>query len=464
MNIANNRLSPVGCDLEVPLLDGTRRKYVNFDNAASTPVLKPIQAGINRFMQWYSSIHRGAGFKSQVSTWAYEESKRLALDFFEASFGERVVIFGKNTTEAVNKLANRYSFRQGDVLLTTLMEHHSNDLPWRSRAQVERINVNEFGEIDLNEIADRLKSGRGRIRLVAITGASNVSGAIIPIYDVARLAHEYGAEIFVDAAQLAPHRKIKMGRRGDPDAIDYMAISAHKMYAPFGTGALIGWRETFEQGQPDYSGGGTVRFVTDDEILWADPPEKDEAGSPNVVGAVGLGFAIKMLSEIGMEEIAEHERILTEKTIQGLKPIENVEIYGPRTVDVNLRLGVVAFNIRKMPHSKTASILGCEFGIGVRHGCFCAHPYVKKLLNCPRSESDKILTAIRNNAPVEFPGMVRISFGIYNVPEEVEYAIEAIKKIAAGSYSGHYVMDTGRGEYWPEGFEPDYQNYFSYDI
>ncbi len=452
----------IGNDFSVPLLDGTSRRYINLDNAASTPVLKAVQTGVQRFVGWYSSIHRGAGFKSQLSSWTYEEARSMVIRFLGGDPAERVAIFGKNTTEAVNKLANRYPFKEDDVLLTSLMEHHSNDLPWRKHARVELIGLDSEGRINLAHLESKLKQHQKNVPLVAITGASNVSGIINPIYDVARLAHKYGAELFVDAAQLAPHRSINMGSKGDETAIDYLAISAHKMYAPYGAGALIGWPEPFLAGEPDYTGGGTVKFVTRDDVIWREPPDSDEAGSPNVIGVIALGLAIKTLQQISMDAVAEHERSLTEQLVRGLEKIERVRVYGTRTTDKNVRLGVVPFNITGMPHAKTAAILGCEYGIGVRHGCFCAHPYVQSLLDCPDAESDQFYSKILKGEPVELPGMVRISFGIYNHEDEVEYMLHAVEQIRKEAYKGKYRSDPKSGEYWPEGFMPQYNDFFTF--
>lgn len=452
----------VGGDLEVPLLDGSTRRYVCLDNAASTPALRSVQKGVNRFMHWYSSIHRGAGFKSQLASWAYETSREMIVRFVGAEPAERVAIFGKNTTEATNKLANRFPFTEHDVLITSHMEHHSNDLPWRGHCRIERVRLTERGDIDLDHLENLLKQHSGNVKLVSVTGASNVSGIINPIHDIARLVHEHGAELFVDAAQLAPHREIRMGKKGEADCIDYLALSAHKMYAPYGTGVLIGWPEVFEQGTPDYPGGGTVKFVTADDVIWHDPPEKEEAGSPNVVGVIALGFAVRFLEQLGMDAVAEHEAVLTRKMISGLEKIERVEVYGSKSTETKVRLGVVPFNIRQMPHPMTAAILGCEFGIGVRHGCFCAHPYVQDLLNCPEAESEKYYSQILNNEPVDLPGLVRVSFGIYNTEEDVDVAVDAVTAIAAEKYQGKYEKDPERGGYWPEGYRPQYNDFFSF--
>jgi selenocysteine lyase/cysteine desulfurase len=419
----------VGREVEVPLLDGSSQRYVNLDNAASTPVLQSVNDGLQRFSQWYASIHRGSGFKSQVSTRAYEQAKALLDE---------------------------------DVLLTTLMEHHSNDLPWRRRVAVERLAVNGLGCIDLEQLEGKLRQFNGRIKIVAITGASNVTGVINPINLIARMAHTYGAEIFVDAAQLAPHRQICMGNRQDEDAIDYLAISAHKMYAPYGTGALIGWPGIFMTGDPDYTGGGTVKIVTEDMVLWRDPPDSEEAGSPNVMGAVALGFALKALQQVGMQTVAEHEHALSRKLLAGLQNIKGVEIYGPLDAGMDEKLGVVPFNIKGLHHANVAAILGCEFAVGVRSGCFCAHPYVKHLMRLSEPESEDLIDKIRRGEHVDLPGLARISLGIYSEDGDVTRVLEAIEEIGKGNYRGNYVLDAARGEYWPAGFEPNYQEYFSF--
>ncbi|MDQ7065756.1 MAG: aminotransferase class V-fold PLP-dependent enzyme [candidate division KSB1 bacterium] len=462
MNLEHIR--SVGQDLEVPLLDGTYRRYINFDNAASTPVLEPVWQGVQKFMQWYSSIHRGAGFKSQLSTWAYEKSREVLCDFLGADASERVVIFGRHTTDAINKLANRYPFQQGDVLITTIMEHHANDLPWRGKAEIVRIKSDEKSPIRPEVLEQALKENQGRCKLVAITGASNVTGLINPIYELAKVTHRYGAEIMVDAAQLAPHRQIHMGRRGDEEAIDYLVLSAHKMYAPFGAGAIVGWPDIFELGAPDYVGGGAVKFVAEDEVLWKEPPDKEEAGSPNVVGVVALSLAANTLQKIGMEAVAEHEARLAARLLDGLTAIPEIELVGPHFYDKNLRVGVIVFNLKGMHHSKTAAILSCEFGIAVRNGCFCAHPYLKYLLKYSEEEARNLREKIRNNEDVELPGAVRASFGIYNTLDEVDYFLEAIAKIARGDYSGEYIKDPEHGDYWPRGFDIDFRDFFNFVV
>src|SRR5512136_2737541 len=297
----------VGINQTVPLLDGSMRPYINFDNAASTPALQDVLDTVNEFLHWYSSVHRGTGFKSKVATQAYDDARRIVADFVGANLNDHTVIFGKNTTDAINKLSYRLPLKKDDVVLVSLLEHHSNDLPWRAQAHVEHVKADELGRLDVADLDRLLEVYKGRVKLVAITGASNVTGHLPDIHAIARRAHAAGAEILVDGAQLAPHRRISIGDLGSPDHLDYAAISAHKMYAPFGTGALIGRRETFERGEPEYRGGGTIEIVAVDHVEWSGAPDRDEAGSPNVAGAVALAAAIKALNQIGMDAIAAHE-------------------------------------------------------------------------------------------------------------------------------------------------------------
>lgn len=448
------RTQIVGIEREVPVLDGTTSKYIYLDNAASTPALQAVLDTVNEFLPWYSSVHRGSGFKSLLSTQAYDQAREIAGDFVGGTPDAHTVIFVKNTTEAINLLANRVAFSEDDIVITSVMEHHSNDLPWRPRAEVKYLDIHADGSLVLDQLEELLQRYEGRVRLVATTGASNVSGCLPPIYDMAEIAHRYGAQILVDAAQLAPHRAIRIGVPGSPRSLDFLVYSAHKMYAPFGTGVLVGPRDFFAEGTPALRGGGTIDIVTLDEVHWAEPPERDEAGSPNVVGAIALAASIDTLSSVGMEAIARHEAELTAYTLQRLKEVPGVRIYGPNDPEcVDHRLGVISFQMDGVPHGKVAAILGFEGGIGVRNGCFCAHPYVLRLLEVEdrayRNYRSRVLKGDRS----QLPGLVRISFGCYNIRQEVDALIEMLRRIADDDYIGNYVVDAKTGDYLPTSFD-----------
>lgn len=468
LTIANVREQIIGIDTRVPLLDGSERQYVNFDNAASTPALRPVYEKTNEFLHWYSSVHRGSGFKSQVATHAYEEAHRIACEFVGADPTEHVAIFGKNSTEALNKLARRIQFRPGDVVLTTLMEHHSNDLPWRKVALVEHVEVDSAGALNEAHLDSLLRQHASRVRLVAVTGASNVTGYVNAIHRIARQAHAAGAEILVDVAQLAPHRRVDMRPLADPEHLDYVALSAHKMYAPYGTGALIGRRETFLKGDPDVVGGGTVDIVTVDSVQWAGLPDREEAGSPNVIGAVAMAQAMLCLGKIGLEAIAEHEARLTAYLLKRLVGVPRIRVLGiADPARVSEKVGVVPFIVApaadgcELSHYEVAAILSVEGGIGVRNGCFCAHPYMLHLLGVPREAARAHQQAVRSGTRAHLPGLVRVSFGCYNDEAEIDWLIEVLQRVVRGEYRGRYVQDEASGEFRAAGFAPELECYFS---
>jgi cysteine desulfurase / selenocysteine lyase len=302
----NTKLQGVvaGLATQIDTAEG-RRHYINLDNAATTPPFVSVMEAINNFAPWYSSVHRGNGLKSRLSTALNETAREVVSRFVGANPDEHVVIFGKNTTEAINKLAYRLNLHRKDIVLISNLEHHSNDLPWRAKATVKRIALNAEGGIDKAKFDALLARYGSQVKLVAISGASNVTGHIPDIHWFARKAHRVGAHIFVDCAQLAAHRKIDIKPLHDPQHIDFIALSAHKMYAPFGTGALVGRKDIFMRGQPEYSGGGTIASVTPKNVDWAAPPDSEEAGSPNVIGAVAMARAIKTIERIGINTITE---------------------------------------------------------------------------------------------------------------------------------------------------------------
>jgi cysteine desulfurase/selenocysteine lyase len=444
----------IGVDQPVPLLDGSVRPYVNLDNAASTPPFRRVKERVDEAMGWYASVHRGTGYKSLLSTHLFEQARQQVARFFGADPEADVVIFTKNTTEAINKLANCFPFQPGDLVLSTVMEHHSNDLPWRARTRVLYAGLLEDGSLDLADLEHKLADHRGQVKVVAVTGASNVSGYVNPIHDIAEMAHHYGAMIAVDCAQLSPHRPICMEPAGSPRHLDFIAVSGHKLYAPFGSGALIGPRAFFERTAPDYRGGGTIQLVTLDEVIWADAPDREEAGTPNVIGAIAMAAALEQLGESGMESISAHEAELTRYALQRLARLPEVHVYGSADPDrLDDRLGVITFLIKGVPHGKVASILGYEGGIGVRNGCFCAHPYIVRLLKV----SDEVFQAFQQRVQVrnrsDLPGLVRMSFGCYSNSEDVDRLVEMLKRVIKGDYRGEYVESSRTGSFTPRGFD-----------
>jgi selenocysteine lyase/cysteine desulfurase len=461
MTVKDLRKEIVGIDTVVPVLDGPDRPYIFLDNAASTPPFRRVAQRVMDFLPWYSGVHRGTGFKSLLSTEMFDRAHEAVGRFVGADLSANTVIFTKNTTECVNKLSNRFAFTPGDIVVTSIMEHHSNDLPWRKHAGVVHCGVTEDGHLDLQEFGSILKKYAGRVRLVALNGASNITGLCAPLRTIAEQVHAAGAKLFIDAAQLAPHRAVAMLDDDDPAHIDFLALSAHKMYAPFGTGALIGPKSFFEEGAPDAVGGGVVDIVTLTDVAWNHPPHKEEAGSPNVIGGIALAEAISQLQEVGMDAIGEHEQELLAYAYGKLRSMKGISLYGP-TADLSDKVGVISFNVDGMHHALCGAIMATEAGIGVRNGCFCAHPYVKHLLGVTPEEDRRYTDEVLAGDKSHMPGMVRASLGCYSDTDDVDALLEVLGRIVKGDFRGTYTQDASSGAFHEVTFHPSYDRYFSF--
>jgi len=452
----------VGIEVEAPLLSGGKRRFVNLDNASSTPTFRPVAEKVDEFMRYYSNVARGTGFKSQVASWAFEESRKTVARFVKADPASDTIIFTRNTTESLNRLAALFPFKPDSVVLTTMMEHHSNDLPWRRRAQVVHARVDADGSLDVDDFAAKLARYRGRITLVAVTGASNVTGWVNPVHGLARLAHEAGASIVVDAAQIAPHRPIDMRKSEDPEHLDFVTFSAHKAYAPYGVGVLAGRKDLLHPSVPSLVGGGAVDLVTLDSIIWRSLPSREEAGTPGVVGAVALAAAIGLIESVGWDAIRKHEDELTLYTLDRMSKIPGLKLYGGASgTDLDRRLGVIAFNLEGQSDALVAAALAYEAAVGARCGLFCAHPYVISLLDLRQREVERIRDQIASGNLAGVPGMVRASFGLYNDRSDAEAFCDGLADIAEGRHAT-YEADPKTGEYRPAGrdrLRP--QDYFS---
>lgn len=444
----------IGSGQRVPCLDGMDRAAVELDQAASTQALPEVAARIAEFLPWYSSVHRGAGFRSRYATAAYEEARRAVLAFAgRPPDGDDVAILCRNTTEAINHLAYRLRLQSTDTVVTTVVEHHANLLPWGRVAGRRYIECSQEGTFSVEEVCAALDA-RGRPpALLAITGASNVTGWMPPLDPIIAAAHERGVAVVVDAAQLAPHRPL-------PVTADYLAFSGHKLYAPFGSGALVGPRSLFESGDPFLAGGGAVDLVGLDEVIWTAPPEREEAGSPNVVGAVALHASIDALGRLGWESIIAHERALACRLSEGLRAIDGVRLLGPTGAQPGgsrspgssamETLPVAAFTIEGMHHALVAARLSAEHAIAVRHGCFCAHPYVVRLLGLGDIEVAAYREDVLHGDHRLVPGAVRASAGLGTSGRDVDALLGAVAELAGGSPAPvPYQQDTATGDFFP---------------
>ncbi|WP_456823550.1 aminotransferase class V-fold PLP-dependent enzyme [Cellulomonas sp. P5_E12] len=367
-------LPVVGGTTTVPLVDGTQRVYANLDYAASAPALEAVATRVTEVLPLYASVHRGAGYLSQVSTALYESARETIARFVDAR-PDDVAIITRNTTDSLNLLAGVVP--DGGRVLVLDVEHHANLLPWvqsterhGNRTTILPIKDTVAATLD----ALRAELARQPYALVTITGASNVTGEALPIDEVVALAHAEGARVAVDGAQLVPHRGFSLAAT---DA-DYVAFSGHKTYAPFGAGALVGRRDWLDTGTPYLAGGGAVRDVRTDRTVWQPAPARHEAGSPNVLGAIALAEACDQLAALPAGALAAHEEALRARLVEGLSRIDGVEI-ARIWPDSAAPVGVLTFTVPDHDPGLVAAYLAAEHGIGVRDGRFCAHPLLAHL-------------------------------------------------------------------------------------
>ncbi|MET8862233.1 aminotransferase class V-fold PLP-dependent enzyme [Nonomuraea sp. NPDC004580] len=401
----------LGADLEVPVKGGRLVGYANLDYAASAPCLEPVSAAVTAALPAYSSVHRGAGYASQLTTARYEQARHTVRAFVGAR-PDDAVIFTRNTTDATNLLAGCLPEDTTAVVFDT--EHHASLLPWPNAV---RLAPPAFpGEAV--RAADETLAAIDGPKLLVVTAASNVTGELWPIAALAHIAHRHGARILVDAAQLVPHRRLNLTALD----LDYVAFSGHKLYAPFGAGALVGRRDWLADGEPYLKGGGAVRSVGESaaNVEWHDDPEpRHEAGTPNVLGAIALAAACDALTATGWTELVREEERLIARLRAGLASIDGVRelsLWGPD----HPRVGIVSFTVAGYSAREVAEVLSGEYGIGVRDGKFCAHPFVRHLLG-----------AADGGCEDGTASAVRASIGIGTTQEHVDRLVSALRDLVA---------------------------------
>ncbi|MBU3914092.1 aminotransferase class V-fold PLP-dependent enzyme [bacterium] len=408
------RMRIVGRGLLVPTTGG-EKSYINFDNSASTPTFFPIWDAVRKI--WKQP--------EKTRTDIVREVKRILSGFLGASMETYETVFTCNATEALNIAAEMLQTEDDDgsdlVILNTLLEHNSNELPWRyiPGASLIRFPVDDEGFVNPDELENILRQynqefvfGKKRIRLIAISGASNVLGSINDIKEISKIAHKYKTRVLVDAAQLVAHRRIDMEKWD----IDYLTFAGHKVYAPFGSGALIVKKELISFNASD------LKRVKD-------------SGEENVIGIAALGKAIVLLQRVGMDVIESREKKLIRRLLKGLSGLQTIDIFGindPDSKRFQQKGGVVSFSFKGVPHNLAAKELADYEGIGVRHGCFCAHLLVKHLLKIHplrAFSADVSLTLMPKFTSVILPGLVRVSFGLENEESEIDRLIKGLERI-----------------------------------
>ena len=410
----------VGSDLQVPVVPSGTRRLIHLDHAASAPPLRAVADRVAAFLPWYASVHRGAGFASTVSGDALDAARRRVGGFVGARRDD-VVVWTRNTTDALNLLAG--TLPDDTTVVTLDLEHHANLLPWRRHAVVHAPTPPRAGDVP-DVIDAALAAVRTRHALVAMTGASNVTGEVLPVADVVAVAHRRGARVVLDAAQLAAHHRVDIER----DGVDWVAFSGHKLYAPYGAGALIGRADWLDR-RPGYlAGGGAVRNVTIGGVDWLSTPARHEGGTPNVLGALAIDAACAELEAIGLDAVARHDGALIGHLLDGLAALEHdvrpLSVFGTPG-----EAGIVALAFDR-PTDLIAAALSAEHAIATRDGAFCAHPLMRRLGGAP------------DEAPA--PSALRVSVGVGTTHDDVDTFVDALDELLRRGPRACYAAVAGR--------------------
>ncbi|MFF9566054.1 aminotransferase class V-fold PLP-dependent enzyme [Streptomyces sp. NPDC014685] len=433
-------LPVLGEDVTVPLVTGGEVAYAALDYAASAPALRRVWDDVAAYAPYYGSVHRGAGYLSQLSTDLFENSRATVAEFLGCRADDQVV-FTRSTTDSLNLLAAALPADCQVFVFET--EHHASLLPWRD-ARVTYLNAPRT-PAQAVETLERALAARDPYgpALVCVTGASNVTGELWPVGELAAAAHAHGARIVLDAAQLAPHHPVDITELD----VDWVAFSGHKLYAPFGSGVLAGRADWLREAEPYLAGGGASRKVarrTDGgvDVEWHTTAARHEAGSPNVIGAYSIASACKALKEAGFDALVAREQRLVAGVRAGLAGIPQVKVLSLFGDDAP-RVGVISFVVEGWNSSHFAAALSAEYGIGVRDGLFCAHPLVRTLLGSDPQEVGEC------GAPEAEPGerslnAIRVSFGAGTPDEHIERFVRAVKELVNEGAQWKYRTEDGR--------------------
>ncbi|MFF9121952.1 aminotransferase class V-fold PLP-dependent enzyme [Streptomyces sp. NPDC014889] len=433
-------LPVLGRDVTVPLVTGGEVTYAALDYAASAPALQRVWDDVAAYAPYYGSVHRGAGYLSQLSTDLFENARETVARFLDCR-AEDQVVFTRSTTDSLNLLARALP---GDCQVFVFeTEHHASLLPWRD-ARVTYLDAPRTPERAVatleRALAERAPHGPA---LVCVTGASNVTGELWPVRELAAAAHAHGARIVLDAAQLAPHHPVSVRDLN----VDWVAFSGHKLYAPFGSGVLAGRADWLREAEPYLAGGGASRTVArradgSVDVRWHESAARHEAGSPNVIGAYAVASACTALTEAGFDDLVAREQHLIRKVRAGLAEVPEVRVLSLFGDDAP-RVGVLSFVVAGWNSSHFAAALSAEYGIGVRDGLFCAHPLVRTLLGGdPQSQGEC-------GAPEAAPGekslnAIRVSFGAGTPDEHVDRFVAAVRGLVRDGAKWTYRTEDGR--------------------
>jgi cysteine desulfurase / selenocysteine lyase len=466
----------------VVLADGTRTRYANLDNATTTTPFLKVTRGLEAELWEYGSIRRGAGRKAKVSTARYEQAKTTIHRFLNAG-DDHYVVLTANTTSAVNQLAYFFARIKGTIMVSDI-EHSSNIVPWIFQEGWRRVGdqvtleaalsgqthdlnrrVLDLGRkrvityrtardftLDLADVERILRAQNAggeeeRVKALVVTGASNATGYRPPLRDMARIAHRYGAMIVVDGCQLLQHERVDMCEQN----LDFVVFSGHKMYAPFGSGVIVGDRRLLDAFWPYQMGGGNFLYLTGQgEVLMSATGSAHDPGTPNYPGARALHHAINELDDIGIDHIAAYERGLVQQARTQLEDVPGLQLAVPKDAPQVFERSLITFNISGLPHHLVAEVLDWEYGIGTRAGTYCVYEFARRVAGITQAQDERIAQEVRAGTTAGIPGSVRASFCLYNNLEDVERLVEAIRRIAGEDperLMSRYRMNERTGEW-----------------
>ncbi|MFI8853890.1 aminotransferase class V-fold PLP-dependent enzyme [Streptomyces sp. NPDC053499] len=435
-------LPVLGREVHVPLVTGGETPYAALDYAASAPALQRVWDDVAAYAPYYGSVHRGAGYLSQLSTDLFEQSRQTVAEFLGCRADDQVV-FTRSTTDSLNLLAA--ALPPGTRVFVFETEHHAALLPWQARgSDVTYLDAPRSPEQAVATLESALHAAPAGPKLVCVTGASNVTGEVWPVRELARAAHRHGARLVLDAAQLAPHRPVSLSEL----EADWVAFSGHKLYAPFGAGVLAGRADWLRAAEPYLAGGGASRRVsrtTDGtvEAEWHTTAARHEAGSPNVIGAYAVASACRALTEAGFDRLVAREEELLARLRKGLAELPEVRVLSLFGEDAD-QVGVVSFVVEGWNSSHFAAALSAEYGIGVRDGLFCAHPLLRALLGQQGDAPGECGAPEGASGGTRALNAIRVSFGAGTPDEHVDRFLGAVRQLVRDGASWTYRTENGR--------------------
>lgn len=414
---------------KVALADGRKVPLTYLDHGASTHAPQPVIDAVAGFLsEHYANVHRGNHTLSQEASAAFEEASDTLARFIGADQATQPICLTGNTTQALDLAAHLMAGTKGATVITQA-EHHSNDLPHRRRGTVLRAPVDGSGRLLLDALRELLDEND--VKLLAVTGASNVTGLMPDVHKLARIAHDAGARILVDAAQLYAHAPIDVRSPDSPEHLDFVAAAGHKAYAPLGSAFLAAPTDLVDAAPPHVTGGGTVEWVTEVGVRHKAGPERHHGGTPNIVGAIAFAASTKYLAGLGMEDVREHERQVVRHTLRRFAELaeSGVHLLGPSAPSAaDHKVGVFAFVMPGLHHGEASKALDRRWGIATRNGCFCAQPLLNQLLGLG---VEPAWTKAADHDGIEIPGAVRASVGVYNTEAELDLLVDAVAELAA---------------------------------